>query len=530
MLTTTKREMKMGKQHNGLTALFMALALAGSCSLFSASAVAAETTEYAMPEQGTMELTLGRDGLAPIKAVVGKSFIMRTGKMALKRISVTDPTVIDYTLLSPTELYMLPKSYGTTNITLWTKDGKTAVLDIDVDIDTAELQGKLAQLLPNEKNITVTTAAKSIVLQGTVSNPEALSQAVDIANAYVRYLNRDIVLPIVAGTSKVGAGTQISVGSGTSIRQASAVAGVQVINMLRVTDPMQVMLEVKVAEVSKGLLDQLGAKIEGATLTNHANGDSIGFATDLLALISHATVSGATATTNNALTLNVGNSTITINAQKGDNVLRLLAEPNIMAISGQEGSFLSGGKIYIPVLQNSTGGGSAGGITLQEQDFGVLLNFLPTVLANGRINLKVSPEVSEVTGTTNTNWGQIPTLSVRKASTTVQLNDGQSFAIAGLIKNNLTETVNRIPMLGEIPILGALFRSSEFQEGKTELMFVVTPHLVKPLPPNYQLPTDSFKAPNRPEYFLEGRMESATPPAAPAAAAPKANPDNLRMN
>jgi pilus assembly protein CpaC len=527
MLTTTKREMKMGKQRKGLTALFMALTLAGSCTLISASALAADAGEYAMPEQGTMELTLGRDGLAPIKAVVGKSFIMRTGKMALKRISVTDPTVIDYTLLSPTELYMLPKSYGTTNITLWTKDGKTAVLDIDVDIDTAELQGKLAELLPNEKNIKVVTAAKSIVLQGTVSNPEALSQAVDIADAYVRYLNRDFVIPIVAGSKQVGAGTQISVGGGTSIRQASAVAGVQVINMLRVSDPMQVMLEVKVAEVSKGLLDQLGTKIENAKLTNHANGDSISFASSLLALIS----SGASAgdAVGNNIKLNVGNATITINAQKGDSVVRLLAEPNIMAISGQEGSFLSGGKVYIPVLQNTTGGGATG-ITLQEETFGVLLNFHPTVLANGRINLKVAPEVSEVTGTTNTPYGQIPTLSVRKASTTVQLNDGQSFAIAGLIKNSVTETVNRIPMLGEIPILGALFRSSEFQEGKTELMFVVTPHLVKPLPPNYQLPTDNLKTPNRPEYFLEGRMESATPPAAPAAEPPKANPDNLRMN
>lgn len=515
-MLTTKREMKMGKHHKGLTALFAALALAGSCGLFSASALAADA--YATPEQGAMELRIGRDGVAPIRATVGKSFIMRTGKVSLKRVSVSDPSVIDYTLLSPTELYMLPKRYGSTNITLWTRDGKTAVIDLIVDIDTDELQGKLAELLPDEKGIRVTTAAKSIVLQGTVSSPMAASQAVDIAEAYVRYINRDLVLPIVAGGGEVGPGTKVTIG-GANIGQARAAAGVAVINMLKVTEPMQVMLEVKVAEISKGLLDQLGASFSG-TITDGANGNSASLVTSLLA----ATAGGTIA---NKLTLKIGDSPIVINAEKGDTVFRLLAEPNIMAISGQEGSFLSGGTVFIQGEVNQFGVA-----TLVEKEFGVRLRFVPTVLANGRINLKVEPEVSEPVN--NATTGTRLTFSSRKASTTVQLNDGQSFAIAGLIKNDVTETVRRVPILGEIPILGALFRSSDFQEGKTELMFVVTPRLVKPLPPNYTLPTDNFKAPSRPEFFLEGRMESATPPdgTAPAQApAPaKADPDKLRMN
>lgn len=514
MLTTNDREMKMGKQHKGQLALFAALALAGSYGLFSAPALAAGT-EFVAPEQGTMEVSIGRDGLAPVRATAGKSFIMRTGNISLKRISISDPTVADYTLLSPRELYILPKRYGSTNITLWTKDNKTAVIDLNVDIDTNELESKLAELLPNEKHIQVTTAAKSIVLTGSVSSPIAASQALDIAEAYVRYINRDIVLPIIAGGGEVSAGTKVSIGS-TNIRQARTVAGVSVINMLKVSEPMQVLLEVKVAEISKGLLDQLGAKVEGLSMTNGANGDSIGLVSQLLAL-------STTGELLNQLTLNIGKSTITINAEKGDNVARLLAEPNIMAISGQEGSFLSGGTVFVTGEVNAT----TGIASLVEKEFGVRLRFLPTVLENGRINLKVEPEVSEPS---DTFTGDRISFTTRKASTTVQLNDGQSFAIAGLIKSDVRESVRRLPVLGEIPILGALFRSSDFQEGKTELMFVVTPHLVKPLPPNYRLPTDNLKAPGRAEFFLEGRMESATPPAAPAPAPARANPDSLRMN
>jgi pilus assembly protein CpaC len=213
-----------------------------------------------------------------------------------------------------------------------------------------------------------------------------------------------------------------------------------------------------------------------------------------------------------------------IDAQKDDGLVKTLAEPTIMAISGQEASFLAGGKIFIPVARdnNQTGGTT---ITLEEKEFGVGVKFKPTVLEGGRIHLKVAPEVSELNAQGNpfTTIGGvtsvIPSFTVRRAETTLQLHDGQSFMIAGLVKNDVAESVNRIPGLGEIPILGALFRSSEFQKDKTELMFVITPRLVKPLPPDYALPTDAFVEPSRVEYFLGGKMEG-TPPPAPS----KSNP------
>lgn len=187
-----------------------------------------------------------------------------------------------------------------------------------------------------------------------------------------------------------------------------------------------------------------------------------------------------------------------------------------MAISGQEGSFLAGGKILIPVAQSNVGGVPT--ITLSEKEFGVGLRFTPTVLSGGRINLQVAPEVSELSrdGVGINNFGNtssqiFPLITTRRASTTVQLSDGQSFAIGGLIKNNTVSNIKAFPILGEIPILGALFRSTDFQNEKTELVFVVTPRLVKPLPPNYSLPTDNYRDPTRKELFLGGKLEGEPP-------------------
>jgi pilus assembly protein CpaC len=182
-------------------------------------------------------------------------------------------------------------------------------------------------------------------------------------------------------------------------------------------------------------------------------------------------------------------------------------------VSGQEGSFLAGGKIYIPVAQGNDK------VSLEEKEFGVGLRFTPTVLSGGRINLRVAPEVSEVSreGVGISAVGiagasVLPLITTRRASTTVQLYDGQSFAIGGLIKNNLVNNLKGVPGLGEVPVLGALFRSADYQQDRTELVFVVTPRLVKPLPPNYTLPTDNVAAPGRAEFLLGGRLEGKQPP------------------
>jgi pilus assembly protein CpaC len=284
----------------------------------------------------------------------------------------------------------------------------------------------------------------------------------------------------------------------------------KVINMLRVHGTQQVMLEVKVAEVSKKLLDELGVDLN---LTRTIGSTSVNLLADFLS-------SGATALT--AARAN-GLSTITLTAEMKKDLVKVLAEPTITAVSGQEGSFLAGGKIFIPVPKSRE---ATGDIELVEKEFGVKLKFMPTVLEDGLINLRVSPEVSELSplGATvrglNGQSTLLPLITVRSASTTVQLRDGESFAIGGLVKSNVTQTIKAFPILGELPILGPLFRSTAFQTDKSELLFVVTPRLARVLPPDYALPTDSYRPPTRSEYFWKGQLEGTPPAQMPAPASP----------
>jgi pilus assembly protein CpaC len=207
---------------------------------------------------------------------------------------------------------------------------------------------------------------------------------------------------------------------------------------------------------------------------------------------------------------------IALTAEMKKGLVKVLAEPTITAVNGQEGSFLAGGRIYIPVPQSNAAGGTS--ITLEEKEFGVGLRFLPTVLEDGLINLRVTPEVSELSqyGTTiQSPGGQtslLPSITTRRASTTVQLRDGESFAIGGLIKSNVTESIKALPLLGELPVLGALFRSTAFQKEQSELLFVVTPRLVKPTTTRTPLPTDNFKQPTRTELFMDGQLEGKDKP------------------
>jgi pilus assembly protein CpaC len=197
----------------------------------------------------------------------------------------------------------------------------------------------------------------------------------------------------------------------------------------------------------------------------------------------------------------------------------VLAEPNVMAISGQEGTFLAGGKFYIPVAQDNNR------ITLAEKEFGVGLRFTPTVLAGGRINLHVAPEVSElsregigISASGLTGTSVLPVITTRRATTTVQLYDGQSFVIGGLLKDKLVTNLKGIPVLGDVPVLGALFRSTDYQQDRTELVFVITAHLVKPMAgPAYELPTDKVGVPSRAALMLGGRLDGPPPEASTAA-------------
>lgn len=380
---------------------------------------------------------------------------------------------VDVTLLSPTDLFFRGRQAGSMNVVLQSVDGTCYIKDVIVTIDPGALQSKLAELMPEENHIRVRSAEKSIVLTGEISDALKLDDVMSLAMAY-------------------------------------GADGKKVVNLLRVTAPQQVMLEVKIAEVSKTLLDRLGARV-GLSRTGGGGRDSYSLISSFL--------SGGGGLLE---AIRIGRTSVGIDGQKDDGLVRILAEPNIMAISGQQASFLSGGKIFIPVAQSAAGGGGTN-ITLEEKEFGIGVKFTPTVLNGGRVNLKMVSEVSDlsqtgspfttVTGVT----AVLPSLTVRRADTTVQLNDGQSFVIAGLIKSNVTESIKRYPGLGEVPVMGALFRSTEFQNDQTELMFVITPRLVRPLAEAPRVPTDNHVVPSRAEVYLNGSLESATPaPVAPA--------------
>lgn len=447
-----------------------------------------------------------------IQLVIGKSTLLRL-QAPVERISVGNPMVADVTLISPVELYLLGKTFGSTNLILWTRGGGATIVDVAVNLDSAFLQSRLRELLPGEDGIKVSSAADSIVLSGVVSSSVRAGQAVEIAEALLANPNRGLNMPAVAGDKAVAPGTQIAVSQATLPGGAST-AKPRVVNMLKVAEPQQVMLEVKVAEVQKTLLDKLGVQVS----SNLTRGS---FSTSLLT----GFLTNSVGTLAGGVTRGNFNYNVTFDAAKKDGLIKVLAEPNIVAISGQEASFLAGGKIFLPVASSPNPLTGVVTITLEEKEFGVGLKFTPTVLEGGRINLKVAPEVSELsqTGTPFTTINNVtavlPSMTTRRAQTTVQLGDGQSLAIAGLIKNNMSETINRFPGIGEVPILGALFRSNEFQIDQSELMFVITPRLVKPLPPNYALPTDNFVPPGRGEFFLNGQMEGAPPTASPPGAA-----------
>ncbi|MGX4642352.1 type II and III secretion system protein family protein [Massilia sp. SYSU DXS3249] len=486
--------MRLHCTHTGIQAGRRALAIAamlaaspGPASAETAAAQPATRTVQAAPASSTGRAST----LAPkVTLSEGKSTLMRLPFPAA-RMSVGDARVADVILLNPSELYMLGKSVGSTNLILWNKANEATIIDIAVDLDTSGLSARFEQLLAEEKDVRITAAADTLVLSGTVSDVSRLDQMMALANAYVQRGRGG-----AAGGAAGGAGAAAG-------GDAGGANTVKVINMTTVAAPQQVMLEVRVAEISKTLVDQLGVSI-GASRTNGSW--TYSFLSNLLS--SNPSLLDAFNNKN-------GNF-LSIDAQKRDGLIKVLAEPTVMAISGQEASFLAGGKIFIPVAQTNNNGIPM--ITLEEKEFGVAVKFTPTVLAGGRINLKVAPEVSDlnregvgITATGVNTTAILPSFTTRRATTTVQLMDGQSFAIGGLIKNNVTTNVKAFPVLGELPVLGPLFRSSDFQTDRSELVFIITPHLVKPLPADYKLPTDGYVEPTRSEFFLGGKHQGQAP-------------------
>ena len=413
-----------------------------------------------------------------LSLTVGKSTILQSPE-PIKRVSLASPEIADAMVLTPYQIYLMGKAPGLTNLSLWgTDDNVTVIVDLDVCPDLSRLKEVFHKLLPEEKDIKVTATHDHITLAGTVSSTTILSQVLALAGPYA-----------------------------PMDQQKKAT----IINLLEVAGVHQVMLEVRISEMSRGLLRRLGLNFLGR--------GSDGFGVSLLNNLTRAEPGGAVLGLSDRVNAIIGGGdwTFFIDALKEDGLLKVLAEPTLITLNGKQANFLAGGEFPVPVPQVSGGGGQT--ITIEYKPFGVGLTFTPTVLSSKKINMQIMPEVSELdfSNAVTISGFTVPALTTRRVSSVVELADGQSFAIAGILKDETRQIVSKFPGLGDIPILGTLFRSSSFQKNETELIVIVTAHLVKPLDTAKQtLPSDAYIEPNDFEFYLLGNIEGRTKKVAPA--------------
>lgn len=443
------------------------------------------------------------------KVALNKSRVVLMHK-TIKKVSMGNPGIADIVILKGSQIYILGKRLGTTNVQLWDKNNDLVkVLDIEITHDLYQLKKKLHLLLPNEK-IEVYSSQRSIILKGQVSNLANMDKAVKIARSFA--LNS------------------------TEEERKGSHKGELVINLMTVGGSQQVMLKVTVAELERTTIKKLGIKWYASDLGgsdwrfggvsgggSFPNADfldggriPIGTTAPIVGPVINEFLPNDLSVDDKGLFAQFLNNDLvfamSLEAAKDDGTAKILAEPTLTALSGEKAKFLSGGEFPIPVPDED-------GVTIKFKEFGIAVEFLPVVLSGNSINLKLSVSVSELTSTSSISIGNsgssspffVPALTVRSTSTTVELADGQSIGIAGLISENMRGVVNKFPGLGDVPILGHLFRSEEFEKGETELVIMVTPILVQAMDkPLDHLPTDSFVEPNDLEFYLLGKTHGRT--------------------
>ena len=422
------------------------------------------------PAVSAKEVMASQD--APIQIELSKGTLVRLDHPAAT-VFVADPEIADIQVKSPSLVYVFAKKAGET--TLFAVDDHEHVLlqsSIVVTHDITRLNNALKSLLP-DSDVTASSVDGAVILTGAVENPV---EAEDARRLSARFISKDD----------------------------------EVINRLTVIGSNQVNLRVRMAEVSRTALKQLGFNWESA------------FSVDglITALAIGNPVIGAGALAGkflrnpdpavNNLGIHYSDNNVNINtvidALADEGLVSILAEPNLTAVSGETANFLAGGEFPVPVPQSGTG--TVPTITIEFKKFGVSLNFTPTVLKNNLISLKVVPEVSQLTDTGSVviDGFTIPALTTRHAETTVELGSGQSFAVAGLFQNDTTHNISKFPGLGDLPVLGALFRSTKFQRQETELVIVITPYIVRPVSAmKIAAPTDGLVQPNDYERIVLGR-------------------------
>lgn len=447
----------------------------------SAAAIIVPTMTQAQETVRTADANL-RAG--QLDVAVNKSQVLTADRPFAKAL-IGNADVADVLPLTNRSLYVLGKKIGTTSLTLYDKNNNLiSVIDVAVGPDVLSLRRQLSELMPSEQ-IGVRMSGDSVVLTGTVSSGPAIDRAKQIATTY---------------------------------------AGDKVVNLLSVGAAQQVMLEVRFSEMNRNVAKSLGIN----TAFTNGNGANtfqggIGNTAPGTALLTNKNgsptinLSGILDTfgvVSKGISLGNLNIFTALDALERKGLVTTLAEPTLVALSGESASFLAGGEFPVPVSQGSSSGGGQGGnaITVEYKPFGVSLAFTPTVLDDGVINMVVAPEVSSIdpSASVTINGLTIPGLQTRRAKTTLELRDGQSFAIAGLLRKDFQSTVRQFPLLGSIPIIGALFSSRGFQRQETELVIIVTPRLVRPVPAGQlRLPTDRVQPPSELDLFMMGRTDKA---------------------
>jgi len=455
--------------------LLIVLGASLTCLMNPGTAMSADATST-----GSALIATGAGTDGNVRLMVGKSVVL-TLRAPAKRVNVGSAEVAEVNLLSPTNVLVTAKKPGGTQLIVWDDQERSQIVEVTVDFDLAALTEQYKSTFPGAA-IDVSTANGAIILKGRVPTAQMAEQAVAMAAPFSQ----------------------------------------KVLNFLEVAGGKQIQLQVKFAEVSKSATNALGMNF-GGTDGISVFGNNTG-QVNPLGLSDTGGIALSSPSPETALfgTGALGNVSFAyyISALRQNNLLRILAEPNLVTMSGQEASFLAGGEFPVPVSQGSGGGSGGTAITVEYREFGVRLKMTPVVLGNGKIRLKVSPEVSDLDFTTAVRFNgyTVPGLTSRKVETTIEIGEGQSFAIAGLLNNNITATRESTPLLGDIPVLGALFRSTRYVRKETELVVLVTPHLVEPMNPAQvpTLPGEKWRDPSELELFFNRDLGG-----------PATNPKNL---
>ena len=448
-------------------------------------------TATAVSQGGAQSLTVMQGEVSSALQVPMNRAVVVEAENPFAELSIANPGIADISTLSDRTIYVLGKAPGRTTLTLLGPDGRLITnVEVQVTPDVAEFKERLRQIIPGEP-IEVRTANDGIVLSGVVSSIARLDRALDLANRY---------------------------------------APGRVSNLMVVGGTQQVMLKVRFAEVQRTVLKNLSAGLNVVQAGSDASFSA--------AAGSGSIVEGTTAGDPGSTVLNLDDSAlgqfgvgfevgsvafgVLLQALETKNMVRTLAEPNLTALSGQEASFLAGGEYPIPVTDGD------GAVTVEYKPFGVQLNFTPRVVDGHRINLELNAAVSSVDiGTSVTASGiSVNGFLRRETQTTVEMLDGQSFAIAGLLQDDFSDAAAQVPWLGDVPILGALFRSSSFERNQSELVVIITPHLVTPTRGEaLALPTDRIRPPTEAELFLFGKTAATAGAPSTGAAAEVAKQD-----